>query len=88
MLWMRLIKEQILGERKRSFSGLETMGEKGRKERTPRFSLRSTELRQSDFVGLRLKVHRLDEGFAWVQKRTDFTEYPNEEISGNQIFRD
>ena len=71
-----------------SFSGLETVGEKGRKERTPSFSLRYTKFRQSDFFGLRLKVHRLDDGFAWVQKMRDFIEDPKEEISENQIFRD
>ena len=72
-----------MGERRSSFSGLETVGEKGRKERTPSFSLRYTEFRQLDFFGLKLKVHRLDDGFAWVQKkRRDFIEDPKEEISG------
>ena len=87
-LWMMLIKEHILGEIRSSCFVLETVGEKGRKERTPSFSLRSTEFCQSDFVGPRLKVHCLDKGYAWVPKKRDFTEDPKEEISGNQIFLD
>ena len=35
-----------------------------------------------------MKVHILDEVYAWVQKkRRGFTEDPKEEISGNQEFR-
>ena len=79
---MKLIKEHILGERRSSFFGLETVGKKGR-VRTSSFFLRSTEFRQSNFVGSRLKVHRLDEGYAWVPKMMDFIKDPKEEISGN-----
>ena len=39
-----------------------------------RFSLQYTEFRPSEFVGLRTKVHLLDEGYAWVPKTRDFTE--------------
>ena len=35
-----------------------------------------------------MKVHLLDEDYAWVPKRRDFTEDPEEEILGNQNFRD
>ena len=34
-----------------------------------------------------MKVHLLDKGQTWVQKRKGFTEDPKEEISGNQGFR-
>ena len=33
-----------------------------------------------------MKVHLLDEGYAWVPKRRGFTEDSKEEISGNQRF--
>ena len=62
--------------------------ERGRREREhPSFSLRSSEFHQLEFVEPRVKVHLLDEGYAWVPKRGDFAEDPNEEISGNQGFR-
>ena len=51
------------------------------------FSLRSSKFRRSEFIEPRVKVHLLDEGCAWVPKRRDFTEDPNKEISGNQIFQ-
>ena len=35
-----------------------------------------------------MKVHLLDENYAWVPKRRDFPEDPEEEILGNQNFRD
>ena len=38
------------------------------------FSLQSTEIGWSEFVGPRTKVHLLDEGYAWVPKTQDFTE--------------
>ena len=34
-----------------------------------------------------MKVHLLDDGHAYIPKMRDFTEDPNEEISGNQRFR-
>ena len=40
-----------------------------------------------EFIEPRVKVHLLDEGYAYTSKRRDFTEDPNEEISGNQGFR-
>ena len=39
-----------------------------KKKRNPSFSLRSTEFRRSEFVGPKMKVHLLDEGYAWVPK--------------------
>ena len=34
-----------------------------------------------------MKVHLLDEGYAWVPKLWDFSEDPKEEVLGNQRFR-
>ena len=48
---------------------------------------RSSELRQSDFIEPRTKVHRIDERYAWVPKRRGFTEDPKEEFLGDQRFR-
>ena len=33
-----------------------------------------------------MKVHILDEGYAYIPKKRDFTDDPKEEISGNQRF--
>ena len=43
-------------------------------------SLRSTEFRRSEFVGPRMKVHLLDEGYVWVPKTRDFAEDSSEEF--------
>ena len=40
-----------------------------------------------EFVEPRVKVHLLDEGYAYIPKKRDFTEDSKEEISGNQGFR-
>ena len=52
----------------------------------PSFSLRSSKFHRSKFVEPRVKVHLLNESYAYIPKRRDFTKYPNEEISGNQGF--
>ena len=58
--------------------------EKKRREREQQaFSLQSTEFCRSDFVRPRLKVHHLDEDYAWVPKRRGFTENQKEEFSEN-----
>ena len=46
-------------------------------EKTSNFSLRSTEVRWSVFVGPRTKVHRVDERYAWVFEKRDFAEDPS-----------
>ena len=43
------------------------------------------ELRWSDFVGPRTKVHRIDEGYAWVPKTRDFAEDPRKEIQKIEV---
>ena len=41
----------------------------------------------SVFIEPRTKVHRIDEEYAWVHRKTDFTEDPKNEISGDRIFQ-
>ena len=43
------------------------------------FIRKSLELRWSDFVEPRMKVHRIDEGYTWVLRMRDFTEDSKEE---------
>ena len=42
------------------------------------FFLPSTKFRRSEFAGQRTKFHCIDEGYAWVPKKQDFAEDPNE----------
>ena len=61
-------------------------GEKERKKkRNPNFSLQSMEFRRSEFVGLRMKVHLLNEGYAWVPKTRDFAEDSNKEFGKSKV---
>ena len=55
-------------------------------ERDQDFFLRSIGFRQSEFIEPRVKVHLLDEGYAWVPKRKDFDEDPKEDIQGKSKF--
>ena len=59
--------------------------ERGEREQQA-FSLRSTEFCRLDFIGVRLKVHYLDEGYVWVPKGKDFDEDLKEEIRGKWKF--
>ena len=38
-----------------------------------------------EFVGLRMKVHRIDESYAWVPKTRVFFEDPNEEFGKSKV---
>ena len=58
----------------------------GENERIQVFFLRSSEFSRSEFVELRTKVHRLDEGYVCVPKMMGFTEDSKENIWGNQRF--
>ena len=60
-------------------------GERREREH-PSFSLRSLEFRRWEFIKLRVKVHLLYEGYAYIPKMRDFTRDPKEEISRNQGF--
>ena len=75
------------GKKKKKYER-EQRGRERKKENIPTFFLRSLEFCCSEFIESRVKVHLLDEGYAWVPKRRGFTEDPREEISGNQNFRD
>ena len=46
--------------------------ERGEEKINPTFFPQSMEFRRSEFVGPRPKVHRLDEGYAWVPKNERF----------------
>ena len=56
-----------------------------RKRRAKSLFSRSTEFRQSEFIGPRTKVHRIDEGYVWVPKTRDFVENPNEEFGKSKV---
>ena len=43
------------------------------------------ELDCSVFVGPRMKVHLLDEGYAWVPKTRDFAEDSSEEFGKSKV---
>ena len=53
--------------------------------RASNFSLRSTEIRWSVFVGSRTKVHVLDKGYAWVLKTRDFDEDSRKEFGKSKV---
>ena len=54
-------------------------GEK-REMKNQNFSLRFTEFYQSEFVGPRMKVYLLEEGYLWVEKTQDFAKDSSEEF--------
>ena len=49
------------------------------------FSLRSTEFRQSEFIGPRMEVHLLDESYAWVLKSRDFAKDSSKEFGKSKV---
>ena len=60
-------------------------GEKERGERNSNFSLRSTKIGGSVFVGPRTKDHLLDKGYAWVLKARDFSKDSSEEFEKSRV---
>ena len=57
-------------------AGLNMREKEGEKKNLSLFR-RSTKFRRSEFVKPKTKVHRLDKGYAWVQKKIrDFSEDP------------
>ena len=58
-------------------------GEK--KMKNQNFSLRSTEFYLSKFVGPRMKVYLLDEGYVWVPKTRDFSKDSSEEFRKSKV---
>ena len=59
----------------------------GEEESFHAFFRRSTKFCRSKFIETKTKVHRLDEVYAHIPKRRDFTKDPKKEISINQRFR-
>ena len=49
------------------------------------FSLRSTEIGWSEFVGPRTKVYLLDKGYAWVPKTRDFAKDSSEKFGKSKV---
>ena len=43
------------------------------------------EISWSEFVGLRMKVHLLDEGYTWVPKTWDFAEDSSKEFRKSKV---
>ena len=54
--------------------------EKKKEKKNPNFSLRSMEFCRSEFVGPRMKVNLLDEGYAWVPKTRDSADDSSEKF--------
>ena len=59
--------------------------EKKNKIKNKKIYLRSTEFRRSEFVEPKVKVHLLNEGYAWVPKTGDFTEDSSEEMGKSKV---
>ena len=60
-------------------------GERERKERNPNLSLRFMEFCQSEFVGLRTKVHLIDKGYTWIPKIRNFVEDSSKELGKSKV---
>ena len=56
-----------------------------RKSRAKSFLPRSTAFCRSKFVEPRTKVHRIDEGYAWVPKTRGFVKDQNEEFWKSKV---
>ena len=57
-----------------------------RKMKHKSFLLISTEFRQSKFVGIKMKIHLIEEGYMWVPKTRDFAEVPSEEFEKSKVW--
>ena len=69
------------------FPGLTERERRIEKEKSQGFLLRSTEFRWSVFIGPRMKVHGINEGYVWVPEKRDFVKDPTREISRNRSFQ-
>ena len=56
-----------------------------RKRRAKSFLPRSMKFRWSEFIGLRTKVHCIDEAHAWVPKTWDFADDSNEKFGKSKV---
>ena len=64
---------------------LRERGREIKNKKNSNFSLRSMEFRRSEFIGLRTKVHLLDEGYVWVPKTRDFAKDSSEEFRKSKV---
>ena len=79
------IKKISFWRPKSSFFFAENVREGRNGERDSNFSLRSTETGWLKFVGPRMKVQLLDEGYAWVSKTRDFVEDSSKEFGKSKV---
>ena len=49
------------------------------------FSLRSTKIGWLEFVGPKMKVHLLEEGYAWIPKTQNFVENSSEKFGKSKV---
>ena len=83
---LTLNQTNSVGRRRRKRGKKKEKREKrGRGEKSSNFSLRSTEISGSVFVGLGTKDHLLDKGYAWVSKTRDFAEDSSEEFWKSRV---
>ena len=61
------------------------MERKKKEKKIINFSLRSMVLCRSKFIGPRMKVYLLDEGYACVSKTRDFSEDSSEELGKSKV---
>ena len=59
--------------------------ERERERRAKSFLPRSMKFCWLEFIGLRMKVHRIDERYAWVPKTRGFVKDPNEEFRKSKV---
>ena len=83
-LKVKLEQNGELGQKEPFFPGLTQRERKGGRKST---KILSTIYGASlvDFVGPRIKVHRIDEGYVWVLKTLDFTVDPSEEFGKSKV---
>ena len=56
-----------------------------KKKKSQSFFLRSTKFRHSEFIEPRVKVHLLDEGYAWVPKTWDFAKGSSKKFEKSKV---
>ena len=67
------------------FPAFQEREKKGKEVSFQNFSLQSTEVGWSEFIGPRTKVHLLDEGYAWIPKTWDFTKDSSEKFEKSKV---
>ena len=92
MVWVKSLrlklsrkKNHIRGGRTDFSCWRENVREREREGKSSNFSLRSTEISWSEFVGIKMKVHLLDKGYTWVPKTQDFSEDLSKEFRKSNV---